>query len=196
MRRIGYLIISATFAISIFFCTASNAAEVRDGFEAVRRIDSQYFDIYIENGVDLQELTLSLIVPPSIAAIVRDPATSSEAYSLTAQLDLFFLAISEILDIRLKNFKCKIKICRDSESLAAVGNSLFGRSIQIGGFYVSGLNALYLDGEGLDINILGHELSHAIQCNYFVIPPPAKIQEVLSGYVEFQLRKHTNSLPN
>jgi len=195
MQRTGYIIIIVVFAISLSICPETSAGEINDGFNAARRINSQYFDIYVEDGVSLQELSLSLIVPPAIAAIVRDPATAKEAYSLPAQLDLFFLAVSEILDIRLRDFKCKVKFCKDRESLMDVSKKLFGTSVQTAGFYISEIDTLYIDAEGIDVNILGHELSHAIQCNYFVIPPPEKIQEVLSGYVEFQLRKYTNTLP-
>ena len=72
---------------------------------------------------------------------------------------------------------------------------LFGQEVQPGGFYVSSIDTLYVDAEYVNIHILGHELSHAIQVHYFVVPPPAKIQEILAGYVEYQFRKYTNTLP-
>ncbi len=37
--------------------------------------------------------------------------------------------------------------------------------------------------------LLGHEMGHVIISHYFVVPPSYRIQEVLTGYVEFQLRK-------
>ena len=180
----------------MLFCGVSSAEAVNDGFQMARKIQSRYFDIYIENGVDLYTLTAKLTVPPSIKAIIRESVSFSNSNNLTDQLDLFFLAISEILDIRLKNFKCKIKICNNAAGLSRVADKLFGQQIQAGGFYVVAIDTLYVDADNVNIHILGHELSHAIQNKYFIVPPPEKIQEVLSGYVEFQLRKYTHSLPN
>ena len=57
------------------------------------------------------------------------------------------------------------------------------------------INTIYVDSENININIFGHELSHAIQSHYFVVPTSNKMQEILAGYVEYQLRKYTNTLP-
>jgi hypothetical protein len=38
--------------------------------------------------------------------------------------------------------------------------------------------------------VLGHEIAHAIMSHYFVVLPSEKIQEVLAGFVEYQLRKN------
>jgi hypothetical protein len=192
MRRI-YIIISAFFIISASLCKSSYAEGVNDGFETARTIESRYFTIFIESGVDLEELTMKLSVPVSIKAIIREPV--SDSYNLPDQLDIFYLAVSEIMDTRLKDFKCKLKICRSASSLSDIAKRLFGRKIQPGGFYVYAIDTLYVDAQNVTINIFGHELSHAVQNHYFVVPPPETIQEVLAGYVEYQLRKYTHSLP-
>ncbi|MEI8176206.1 MAG: hypothetical protein WCG78_05005, partial [Candidatus Omnitrophota bacterium] len=88
-----------------------------------------------------------------------------------------------------------IKVCRDADGLSAVAEKLFGKPIKTAGFYVFAADTLYVNADSISINILGHELSHAIQSHYFVVPPPVKIQEVLAGYVEFQLRKYADRLP-
>jgi len=196
MRRACGIILSSIFIIFGLFCGSGSAAEANDGFEAAKNIESRYFNIFVENGVDTQELAARLTVPSSIAAIMREPAAfSPNSYDVGDQVDLLFLAVSEIMDIKLTNFKCNVKICKNASSLSGVADRLFDKQLQTGGFYVVALDTLYVDAENITINILGHELSHAVQSHYFVIPPPTKIQEVLAGYVEYELRKYTNSLP-
>jgi len=62
------------------------------------------------------------------------------------------------------------------------------------------LDALYLEvSDILDLHIYSyhgriHEIAHAVISHYFIVPPPAKIQEVLAGYVEYDLRKSTGTL--
>ena len=99
------------------------------------------------------------------------------------------------MDIRLKKFHSEVKICQDAASLSLVAANLFGRSIQSRAFYVVALDTLYVDAETVNLHVLGHELSHAVQAKYFVVPPPEKIQEILAGFVEYELRKATRSLP-
>ncbi|MCK4463421.1 MAG: hypothetical protein KAU58_03820 [Candidatus Omnitrophica bacterium] len=197
MLRFRAVIISVLFIICVLSLSISDAAEVfvDDGFETARKIESRYFDIYIENGIDLQTLAMKLSVPLSIKSIIREPAAFSDSYTLSDQLDTLFLAVSEIMDMKLKKFRCTFKICRNRSRLSDVAKRLFGREIRPCGFYVTAIDTIYIDAETVTINLLGHELGHAIQVHYFVVPPPVKIQEILAGYVEFQLRKYTNTLP-
>lgn len=195
MRKI-FIVIGVFIALS-FFSDAPVRAEVvvTDGFNPARKIESRYFTIFLEEGVDLDELAGKIYVPPTIKSVITKEPVSSYGYNLSDQLNLLFLAISEIMDLRVKKFKCTVKICKDAANLELITKRLFGKEIKVPGFYVSEINTLYIDADNINIHVLGHELSHAIQAHYFVVPPPAKIQEVLAGFVEFQLRKYTNSLP-
>ena len=194
MRRRSFLIF-ILFALIILSFDIGHAAEVNDGFQEAGRIESRYFTILLEGGVDSHDLAMRIYVPASIRAIIKSPVGLSSSDSLGDQFDMLFLALSEMLDIRLRKFNCKVKVCSNAARLSEITEKLFGRSIEVPGFYVLQINTIYIDAKNIDLNILGHEMCHAIQCNYFVIPPPEKLQEVLSGYVEYQLRKYTGTLP-
>ena len=168
---------------------------VNDGFRAAGKTKSDYFTVYIESGVDSDILSERLSVPASLTSIIRRPISLAGHDNLAGKLDLLFMVVSEIMDIRLKRFSCDIKVCRDEKSLSAIAKQLFGKDIKTAGFYVSAINTIYIDAKNINIHILGHELSHAVQVQYFVVPPPVTIQEVLAGYVEYQLRKYSDSLP-
>ncbi len=190
------LLLCAATLFLMFVCEVSFAVEVQDGFNTARKMQSKYFTIYVESGVDLQNVTMAISVPPSIKAIIRKPTSEFKEFNITNQFDLLFLAISEIMDIRLKTFDCKIKICRDFSSMSSIISKLYGQKMpKTAGVYVAGMNTMYVDGEKVDINVIAHEMSHAIQCRYFVVPPSERIQEVLSGFVEYQIRKYSNTLP-
>ena len=51
------------------------------------------------------------------------------------------------------------------------------------------MNTIYASAENFKIGVIGHEIAHAVISHYFVVQPSVKIQEVLAGYVEYQLRK-------
>lgn len=172
------------------FTSVSESASYKDGFKIGKKIKSKYFTIYLQSGVNEERVALDITLPSALKAGISQYDPRIDNYSLAGEMDLLFLAVSDILDINLSSFDGKIKICRDSYELTQVGRKLFGQSLHVGGFYVWQNNTLYLAADSIDINKLGHELSHAIQCNYFVVKPPVKLQEVLSGFVEYELRKY------
>ena len=108
----------------------------RDGFSTSQIVHGHYFTLYAENDVDLQSLAMKLAVPSSIKVIIKSASLPPDSFSLQDQLDIFFLAVSEIMDIHLKKFHVEIKICKNAESLSRIASALFGQPIQPKAFYV------------------------------------------------------------
>lgn len=114
----------------------------------------------------------------------------SDSYSLLAQaMDDLYLEVSDILDIHVYSFHGKISILPDQKSLSSVFRSYFGSSFPERSFYLHPKNTIYISYQDLTGGMLGHEMAHAIISHYFAVPPPAKVQEVLCGYVEYTLLK-------
>ena len=61
-------------------------------------------------------------------------------------------------------------------------------------YYLHETNTVYISYKDLTLGMLGHEIAHAIISNYFVVLPSAEVQEILSGYVEYSLKKQTMTL--
>lgn len=168
------------------------AARINDGYRGNKKISSEYFTVYAEDTSALNRFEYHFTVPSSIDAIVPEPTVIYDTGDVGGELDVLYLAIAEILDIHIKKFHCNVKVCSDAASLARISERLFGRTVRVPAFYVVDNNTIYVDASNISINVLGHELAHALQNEYFVVPPPVKIQEVLSGYVEYQLRKYAH----
>jgi hypothetical protein len=173
----------------IFSCSSLFALDFKDGYKGNKRLKSNFFTVYFESDQALNNFEFAIDVPYNIRALTLEPTVLYETGDVAGELDILYLAVSAILDIELSKYSCKIKVCDDAESLSRISNRLFGRTIDVPAFYVLENNTIYVDARDVNINILGHELAHAIQNEYFVVPPPQKIQEVLAGYVEYQLRK-------
>ena len=174
---------------------AGAVAAQEDGFSGLeRQLRSRFFNIYLKEGVDADRLAMRIAVPPSTRAMVYSSTSSFGSDHLEDQLDRLFLVVTEILEARMKQFESSVKVCESASGLGEVSERLFGREIKAGGFYVVALDSLYIDSENVTLYVLGHEMAHAVISKYFVVPPPERIQEVLAGYVEYELRKQTRSL--
>jgi len=157
--------------------------------------EGKYFSIYGYNGLDaaslLRELNFNYLLNLDSAS-----EKSRDLKSLLADtLDALYLEVSDILDIHMYDFHGKIYIFPEKSYVSKIFENNFGRSFSERSFYLHPKNTIYICFPGCTLGMLGHEISHAIMSHYFVVPPPAKIQEVLAGYVEYSLRKQTGTLP-
>ncbi len=110
-------------------------------------------------------------------------------------VDTLFLEIADTLDIHTYTFKGEIRILADKDSVNSVFRELLGDDFHQGSFYLPDKRIIYIAYDEMTLGMLGHEMAHALMSHYFVVPPSEKIQEILSGYVEFRLRKAAGTLP-
>jgi len=82
--------------------------------------------------------------------------------------------VEDVLDMKPLSFHVKIQILPDYESGSIAVYSHDDKTITV-----------YSDR--ITDGILSHEMAHAIICNYFIHPPPPKMQEILSQYVDKHL---------
>ncbi len=187
--RIHRIIIYCLF---IFFVTICAGYSYEDGFTQARKVESKHFSIFYAAEVEEDSLARKLNITQADRILAGADVEKDSLSTLPEMLDILFLRVCDTLDMQLYSFKGNIKICKDYGQLNNIYNNLFAEDL--GGvlsFYVSDLNTIYVCAESFRREILGHEIAHAVISRYFVVQPSMKVQEVLAGYVEYQLRKST-----
>jgi hypothetical protein len=182
----------ALFAAALLSLTAGISYAVEDDFGPAKTIEGKYFTIYYSPQIDASTLAPQLNIQPADEIIAgKSPQKESPTGSELADMaDTLFLQVSDILDMHLYSFQGKIKICADDAQIERIYGTLFNASLHHRkSFYVYALNTIYISLDNFKREILGHEMAHAIINHYFVVQSPVKIQEILSMYVEYQLRK-------
>ena len=185
--RIYNIIIYGTITFLLTICASYG---YDDGFASARKIESAHFAIFLAAQVEYAQLAQKLNVTQVDRIMVDADAKAGPLSTLSEMLDILFLRVCNTLDMQLYSFKGNIKICKDYEQLKSIYKNLF--NADLGGmvsFYVYDLNTIYISTESFKREVLGHEIAHAVISHYFVVQPPMKVQEVLAGYVEYQLRK-------
>lgn len=181
--------------LAFFLCLNEIAAYGSDdGFGRADKIASAYFNIYYSPQLDVSDLArrLNIGVSDRLLAGKGIPEKKPAQLELADMVDVLFLRISDILDMHLYSFQGSIKICRTNAELIRLYSNLFRQNPkELVSFYSYDLNTIYISAESFKRGILGHEIAHAIMSRYFVVSPPLKVSEVLSTYVEYQLRKTT-----
>jgi len=159
-------------------------------------VESKYFSVYSHRNIDVSSLLAKLDFNYFIHLDSLAGTNHKDLRKVLAKtLDALYLEVSDILDIHIYSYHGNIKIVPDKDYLNSIFRKYHGRDFPERSFYMHENNTVYISYADLSLGMLGHEISHAIISHFFVVPPPVKIQEVLSGYVEYSLRKSTGTLP-
>lgn len=177
----------------LFLVLASTASVFAQEADFPNRLKSTYFEVSYQEGIGPLETARKLHLSSSSHFLLKDDSlsTSENPDEILAQaIDALFLEVSDILGMKLSQYQGKIKICHDLDALQANYLHRYNRELGTLSFYDYEGNTIYLSASHLRPGILGHEMAHAILSHFFVILPPVKVQEILAGYVEYQLNKN------
>jgi len=183
--------LSAALLVLLVF-PAVLAYPYNDGFGDAKKLTTKHFSVYYAPELDPDQLCRQLDVTAQETLASGEPSNRSN--SLAGALDALFGWASKALDMNLYDLKGDIKICRDSKHLGEVYRNIFNAELGAESFYVTEFNTIYLCPGSMKKEIVAHEISHMIITHYFVVAPPAKVQEILCGYVEYEMRKMSRSL--
>jgi len=156
---------------------------------------SKYFSVYSYKGLDISLLLTKLNFNYFRQLDNLSYRSDMPRDILASTLDALYLEVSDILDIHMYSFHGNIDIVPDKGYVSSIFRSYFKRNFPERSFYFHNKNTIYISFADLTLGILGHEIGHAIISHYFVVLPPAKIQEVLCGYIEYSLGKSTGTIP-
>jgi hypothetical protein len=159
-------------------------------------VQGKYFDVYYD-GCDLTEVAQKLAAKYFLHIdVFSENSSSSNIQSIIAQLfDSIYLEVSDILDIHMYSFKGVICIMPNKADVKDLLAEYMTDPPDVPAFYFHERNTVYVSLADMNLGILSHEIAHAIIARYFVVLPPAKVQEVLAGYVEYSIRKATGTMP-
>jgi len=152
--------------------------------------DSQYFSIYADAPLDAYSVISKLKFDYlSFGEKLTKGAEDDLGQILVKTIDGLYLEVSDIIDIHMYSFKGIIRILPDKPSLGALLKKEFNQDFLERSIYYFEKNTIFISQADMTLGMLGHEIAHAIISNFFVVPPPPKVQEILAGYVEYSLNK-------
>jgi hypothetical protein len=98
------------------------------------------------------------------------------------QVDKIVELICSLLDMYPPNLRFGITLYRTQAEVTAAYRKAQGSGAAPVAFYFHRTRSIAVAIDSITDNILAHEIAHAVICAYFVIPPPARMQEILAQY--------------
>ena len=164
-----------------------------DAFSANIIAKGRYFSLECAQSCDKAKI-ISIFNADFLVRRISSIEGSSSSF-LSDSLDSLYLEVCDILDIHIYDYSGRIVVYPDKESLQKAVLQKLGYKNALPSFYLHAQNTIFIAQDSMSLEVLGHEIAHAVISHYFVVPPPAKLQEVLAGYVEYSIRKKRGTLP-
>lgn len=177
------------FLAGVFFLAGAACAKAQESKGALIA-QGQYFSVYSDIPGGANEIASKLNFNYFIFGDKLLKGTDDDPRVILGKtVDGIFLEVADVIDIHLYSFKGAICVVADKQALSDLIKQKFGFDFSERSLYCFEENTIYISGQDINTGMLGHEIAHAIISNFFVVPPPPKVQEIISGYVEYSLNK-------
>ena len=152
--------------------------------------DSAYFTVEYSPDVNLEKVEKKLRKRGIFFIPGTNPKTSSLETTedkIAYRLDVLFGKAKDVLDMRPRIKKIKIKIFKNQNDLDRGYLKIFNESRHHRSFYIYRYNMIYTSEDNISDSVMAHEMGHAIVDHYFVVRPPEDVRELLAQYVDLHL---------
>lgn len=149
-------------------------------------IEGKYATILYEKEEHLRTFNKNLFLG-SLAYLLKGKRGITVSEEVSGKTDAVVEQVRQILGMFPDGFKLTIVLLPTEKEVNKAYRDSFSVDSDFIAFYSPRDKTMYLSVKHVELGVLAHETAHAVVSQYFVIPPPAKIQEVLAQYVETQI---------
>jgi hypothetical protein len=197
------LIVMATFAVYLCLPAArlssENIALVRHGVmvdpaicESVgknaswQEFKTGYFDLYVEQGVDLNTVERNLRKRLFLANRTGGRGAGRED-EIARRLDDICERAMDILDLHPGMGRRGVRIFKNSEDLNTAYVTLTGKAGSVRAFYSHDCGVIFTSENEITDSVMAHEIAHAIVDSHYKGVPQPKVGEMLASYVDMHI---------
>jgi hypothetical protein len=158
-----------------------------------KNIETRHTILLYQSKASLHMFDQKILFSTQIASQLINSQSNDQSASkdnkLGAKVDSLFKRVQQILDMRKKMPKVKVKIYPDKASLHQAFLLIYRKNTKLRAWYLFEKNTVYVSVDDLHEGILAHELGHAIIDHFFAVRPPSATAEILARYVDKHLKK-------
>ncbi|MDD4183176.1 MAG: hypothetical protein PHT53_05085 [Candidatus Omnitrophica bacterium] len=159
-------------------------------------IETKYFKVSICEGCSLSSFAEKINATGLFRLDTLSKNNSDIRSVIKEGIDSLFLEVCDVLNINLESYRGSLVVYPDVVEVSkAISGSAQIVEANLPSVYIPSHNTIYISFNDATAGMLAHEMAHAVISTYFVVAPPAKVQEILAGYVEYSIRKKMGSLP-
>jgi hypothetical protein len=139
----------------------------------------------ISSASDADRFRFTLNIGSGISFLSPSPETNP--LLVKTRVDRIVETVKSLLDMHPPALRFTISLCKTRTAVAVAYKALGMLDAAPIAFYSHRSRTIVVAIDDITDRILAHEIAHAIICNYFVVPPPARMQEILAQHVDKHL---------
>lgn len=143
--------------------------------------------IYYDNDYRLKKFNSKLYVRRNIKSAIRKKDISTIPNMVVAKIDAIVDRIMVVFDVYIPSSQCDfdITILKDDDEVAEKFKEIYGKDCNYIAFYSRTKKMIYLSAKHSRLNVVTHELGHAIAEMHFERKSPSRtLHEVIAQFAE------------
>jgi hypothetical protein len=165
------------FLFIILLTSASPAYELK----------TQYTTIIYENEDQLRRFNKEIRLG-SLSYLMRNKKSITTDDEIKNKIDVIVERVETILEMFPNELTFKIVLFSSKDEVQATFKNKYGKNVDYIAFYSPRDRTIFVSVKDIDLGIIAHEIAHIVIDQYYGIPTPAKLHEILAQYVEMHLK--------
>lgn len=147
-------------------------------------IKSRYVTVQFAGRELLSEFNEELELGRKLDSYARKRPVVTVEDEVLAKVDTVVEKAEAILEMFPDKLHIRIVLLADKSEVARVFQQKYNKKVDYLAFYSLSEDTIYLSVDDVNLEVLAHEMGHAIVDRYFDVRPPYNIHELMAQFVE------------
>ena len=144
---------------------------------------SRYVTLEYSNKEIIREFNEELELTNSLTRVMRKSTVTMED-EVMAKIDIIIEKAESVLDMFPNNLHMTIILLPTSADIARVFYQKYQKNVNYLSFYSLSEKTIYISVDDTNLQVLAHEIGHAIVDHFFNVRPPYNIHELMAQFTE------------
>jgi hypothetical protein len=153
-----------------------------------KEVKSRYVTLCYSHQELLTDFNGEIELGRKLNAFVRKNSILTAEDEVLAKLDAIIEKAETILEMFPDQLHIKIVLLEKSADVARVFKEKYGKNVDHIAFYSLSEDTIYISVDDSRLEVLAHEIGHAIVDHYFKVRPPYNVHELMAQFVEKRIR--------
>lgn len=149
-----------------------------------KEVKSRYITLAYSSQEQLNALNDAVELGRKLGQFIRKKNVFTVEDEVLAKLDAIMEKAETVLDMFPNNLHIKIVLLNSGEEVSSVYKQKYGKNANHIAYYSLSEDTIYISIEDARLQVLAHEMGHAIVDHYFDVRPPYNIHELMAQFTE------------
>lgn len=149
-----------------------------------KEIKSRYITLVYSSEQQLDDLNEQVELGRKLDQFARKKNILTVEDEVLAKIDTILEKAETVLDMFPNNLHIRVVLLDSADDVARIYKEKYGKDANHIAYYSLSEDTIYLSVDNARLEVLAHEMGHAIVDHYFDVRPPYTIHELMAQFTE------------